>query len=205
MEENDPNFDALKDAYEKVSRYKESSQNDYEKNLMYISAGTLVLSITFIEKITPIQDAIFLWIIVVSWFLLSTSIGINLFSYWLAIHQADKLQDSINASMTFDGINDQIKENNKLLKRVNVTTLATLFIGIICLVLYCSLNVLNMSKKRSDAIPIPSKGSEYLEKGRTMSPLFNPFTSQPTQAQQAQSDSTSGSSSSQGDSSKNGQ
>lgn len=185
-----------------VRRFKENSQNDYEKNLMYITAGTLVLSITFLEKITPTQDAIHLWIIVTSWSLLSISIGLNLFSHSLAIRQAEKLEVSINSPMDLAEINTQIESNNKLMNKVNATTLATLLIGIICLVLYCSLNVLNMSKKNSQNIPQPSKGSEYIEKGRTMSPIFNPLPSRSNPAQQNQSDSTSGSNSSQSNSSK---
>jgi hypothetical protein len=35
---------------------KDKSEDNFEKNLVYMTAGTLVLSLTFIEKIAPLQN-----------------------------------------------------------------------------------------------------------------------------------------------------
>lgn len=185
------NTDKREKAYENIVRFKENSENDYEKNLMYITAGTLVLSITFLEKITPIEDAIYLPIIVVSWSALCLSIGLNLFSHWLTNRHAENLEKSfINENINLSEVNSRIDKNNIIMAWINGTTLTALLIGIICLVLYCSINILTMSKKVNNSIPTPAKPSEIIEKGRSMSRVFTP-TEQSNQPQQTQSDSSS--------------
>jgi len=52
---------------EHLLRDKEKSEDDYEKNLMLITSGTLVLSLTFIEKVAPLQDAKGIWWLIIAW------------------------------------------------------------------------------------------------------------------------------------------
>ena len=46
--------DKDRDAFQKAI---ENSENDFEKNLTYISAGALGLSLAFIEKIVKLENA----------------------------------------------------------------------------------------------------------------------------------------------------
>lgn len=55
------------DQYNELRVIKEKSEDDYEKNLVYISSGTLVLSLTFIEKIVPLQGSTVVWFLIASW------------------------------------------------------------------------------------------------------------------------------------------
>ena len=40
--------DNVKSVHEVLTKIKEKSDDDYEKNITYISSGTLILSLTFI-------------------------------------------------------------------------------------------------------------------------------------------------------------
>ena len=68
-----------------VNDTKNKSQDDFEKYINLIASGALALTITFIDKIVPISDAVFIWIIATGWGLLSLTLLLNLFSHHKSI------------------------------------------------------------------------------------------------------------------------
>jgi len=176
-------------AREVIEKVKESSQNDYEKNIIYITAGTLVLSMTFIEKISPLATALSIWMIVTSWSFLALSLAVNLFSHWYSAYLATKLQKLLNNLLiTAALVNTKIDRFNERIQVFNICTFSSMFFGILFLVLYCSKNVYHMSKLENKDGSQSPKNTDTIQKGRTFSPVadYQPSapsaTAQPAQA-----------------------
>ena len=123
-------------------RVKEKSEDDFEKNIVYISAGTLVLSLTFIEKIVDVQDSNALWVLVIAWtFLALTLIG-NLLSHHVSSYFHDLCANEYD-----DGDENLIKninKRNRILRIWNIVSISTLFIGITFLIVFSSINIYNI-------------------------------------------------------------
>lgn len=173
-------------AREVIEKVKESSQNDYEKNIIYITAGTLVLSMTFIEKISPLATALSVWMIVTSWSFLALSLAINLFSHWYSAFLATKLQNLLNnLSIAASAVNQKIDKFNARIQVFNICTFSSMFFGILFLVLYCSKNAFNMSNlENKDGQSAPAN-RDTIQKGRVFSPVsdYTPTTPQTPQPQ----------------------
>lgn len=176
-------------AREVIEKVKESSQNDYEKNIIYITAGTLVLSMTFIEKISPLATALSIWMIVTSWSFLAISLAVNLFSHWYSAYLATRLQKLLNnLSITAAEVNTKIDKFNARMQVFNICTFSSMFFGILFLVLYCSINAYHMSELENKDGNQSPKNTDTIQKGRTFSPVADyqpsvpPVTTQPAQA-----------------------
>lgn len=171
-------------AREIIEKVKESSQNDYEKNIIYITAGTLVLSMTFIEKISPLATALSIWIIITSWSFLACSLAINLFSHWYSAFLATKLQKLLNnLSIPATSINRRIDKFNARVQVFNIGTFATMFLGILFLVLYCSINANHMSELENKDGQSKPANTDTIQKGRVFSPVsdYRPEVTTPQQ------------------------
>ena len=55
---------------EELVKMKFESDKLYEKNITYITAGTLVLSLTFVEKIISLDKSYAIWILILAWSIL---------------------------------------------------------------------------------------------------------------------------------------
>ncbi|MDQ6481708.1 hypothetical protein [Dyadobacter sp. LHD-138] len=163
---------------------KDKSDDDYEKNVTYISAGTLVLSLTFLEKVVKLNDSHGLWFLISSWGFMALTLGINLVSHQLSSLFAEKNIESlteVDANPT--GVVATIQGRNKKLRILNWITTGTLFIGMVCLIIFCSINALTPQK------PVMAEdrkiNSDSLEqKGRTsIIPVSLQSTAKEVQAQ----------------------
>ncbi len=118
----------------------QKSQDDFEKQLSFISAGTLGLSMFLIDKVVKdITIAHYKWSLIVSWSLLGLTLIINLFSHFLAIRFNYMNIEEIDCSQ-YDDLKS-IKRNT-IIKFINICTLSTLILGIVFLILFMSLNIL---------------------------------------------------------------
>lgn len=135
------------DQYNELRVIKEKSEDDYEKNLVYISSGTLVLSLTFIEKIVPLQGSTVVWFLIASWIFLSVTLLLNLISHQISSKYHD---DCMLVYATDRGAGDKLALRcSKVMRGLNWGTSSTLIVGIFLLVLFCSKNALNMSKEKA--------------------------------------------------------
>jgi hypothetical protein len=137
----------LSSAREKAEALNEQTKNksddDYEKNVTYISAGTLVLSLTFLEKVVKLNDSHALWFLISSWGFMALTLGINLVSHQLSSLFAEKnIQSLTEVDADPVGVVDTIQGRNKKLRILNWITTGTLFIGMACLIIFCSINAL---------------------------------------------------------------
>ncbi|WP_144888641.1 hypothetical protein [Lacibacter cauensis] len=147
---------------ELLANIKDKSDDDYEKNITYIAAGTLVLSMTFIEKIVTLNKSNSIWILIFSWSVLVLTLLTNLIS-----HQLSSLfhENTINE---YDESNPKmltnIKSRNRIIRRINWSTTFGLTLGLILLVIFCSINSIKMTNDKD----FGTKDSDYIEKGRTI-------------------------------------
>lgn len=126
-----------------IQNIKNKSDDDYEKNVSYISAGTLVLSLTFLEKIVKLETSTGISFLILSWVLMGLTLGINLLSHQLSSLFAEKSYDE-NAEKRLEAkaIVANIRFRNKIIRFLNFVTTATLFLGMTSLITFCSINAL---------------------------------------------------------------
>ena len=170
--------DNVKSVHEVLTKIKEKSDDDYEKNITYISSGTLILSLTFIEKIVALDKSTALFSLIISWILLAITLLINLISHQISSFYHEKVIDEVKQYSNFDGekssdekkqfglsILEKITKNNNIIRFLNWLTTGTLITGIFFLILYCSLNAIKMTNEK---VNNPNSSSNYTEKGRTI-------------------------------------
>lgn len=131
-----------------IEHTKNKSDDDYEKNLTYISAGTLVLSLTFLEKVVKLNESQGLWFLIISWALMAITLGVNLVSHQFASIFAEKAIEMIpDATTNPKHFVKKAQERNKILRKLNWSTTGTLVAGMACLIIFCSINALAPPKK----------------------------------------------------------
>lgn len=155
---------------EYLKKVKEKSEDDFEKNITYISAGALGVSMTFIEKIVNLPKAIQLWLLVTAWGFLTLTLLINLLSHYLSSFFHDKTIDDLDNENS--NINKNIDSRNKRLRKINIGTIITLISGIILLIIFLSINIYYMSdKNQKNQATTESKiqdSPNYEKRGRTI-------------------------------------
>jgi hypothetical protein len=123
-----------------LQRIKEKSEDDFEKKITYISAGSLAISLTFIEKIVPLKESIEIWLLISSWTLLALTLLLNLLSHLYSSHIMDKSLDD-------DEKNDYKKSLiNWKRRRMKITiwnliNVTGLIFGIALFIIFVSINV----------------------------------------------------------------
>lgn len=186
------------DAFNKI---KEKSDDDYEKNIVYIAAGTLVLSMTFLEKIIKVETSLGIWFLISSWGLLALTLLGNLVSHQLSsrfheicIDLYDKCgelseepseEESTAFAKGLEKADKKFDWANKVIRNLNWATTISLFLGIVLMVIFCSMNALNAKsineiniKNKIDTAMSkeikPQTHATDINKGRTMSPSMRP-------------------------------
>ena len=125
---------------ETLVKTKSESDSLFEKNITFITAGTLVLSLTFIEKITTLNSSVAIWTLIVSWSTLVFTLLINLVSHNISsLYHEKTIIDFVKDDSRILVI--KIEKRNKTLRCMNWTTTISLTIGIIFLVIFCSINL----------------------------------------------------------------
>jgi cytochrome bd-type quinol oxidase subunit 2 len=117
----------------------EKGQEHFEKQLSFISAGALGISMFLIEKVVKdLSQSQYKWILIASWIALGLTLIINLISHFFSVKFNYSNIEEIDTKNY-----DQLKSirRNQIMKGMNVFTLITLIFGIIFLVLFMSLNI----------------------------------------------------------------
>lgn len=121
------------------------SEADLEKKINYISAGGLVLSITFIEKIVDLSVAKYFWILILGWLFLIATLSVNLISTYSSRKLTMKSVDDLDSGLDEVNLYKNIRYRNKKISNLDFISVITLLLGISFVVLFCSLNL--QSKK----------------------------------------------------------
>lgn len=165
-----------------LQKVVDKSEDEFEKRLLYIAAGALGLSFSFITDIVTISQSTCLWILIVGWGLLAACILINLLSHIGSKNKANESIDLIDAFLTSgesdnSSLIDAINKKNSQTELVNKTTVWSLFLGIAFIITFASINLLqnntpNKMAKKEIVTIAPDKG---LKNGRTI-PKMAPIT-----------------------------
>ena len=146
----------------------EKSENDLEHKITYISAGALALSITFIEKIVDLKKAECFWLLILGWIMLVITLSINLISTFASRKMTMKSLDEFDKKIEEKLLELNIKNRNRKISYLDLTSLITLLLGILLIVIFCSVNlqnnqsVENSNNKNKNEMP----DKDIIEKGR---------------------------------------
>jgi hypothetical protein len=135
--------DALYEYRKELAGLKESSSNFFEKQLSYISAGSLGLSMVVVDKLFKnIALTEYKWLIIISWIGFGLTLFINLISHLYAGHLHNKSIKDIDDNNYDQSI---VENRNSNIDFVNCISVVILFVGICCFILYTSINTYSMS------------------------------------------------------------
>lgn len=150
----------------------------FEKQLSYISAGALGLSFIIVEKIFDnISATSEKGILISSWVLLTFTLILNLFSHNYAtkchLKTMEEMYDfTIGNTEEYDDCDSKKRTRN--INNINAISLLSLSLGLICLILYTSINITCMSNPKKQQgqkkeVPIKSGKSRTaaLNEGKT--------------------------------------
>lgn len=148
------------------------NQEDFEKQLIFISSGSFALSMFFIEKVVPdLSASIFKSFLIISWILLGSTLIINLISHYISSRNNHELVNNINNDK-YDV--EKIQQQQRNLFHINQITIFTLIFGILFLISYSTINIMSKSNNEKPATenkvtsvipPTPKpKGQNQIEK-----------------------------------------
>ncbi len=150
-----------------VYETKSKSQDDFEKYINLIASGGLAITIAFFDKLVDIKISIYIYLIVLGWILLVTTLLLNLISHYLSISFSEKTIAEIN-DKKYDDVFINVAKRNKRIKNLNISSIGTLIIGIAAIITFLTLNLLIMSNDHPKPQERPSQPTPRIEeKGRT--------------------------------------
>lgn len=137
----------------KLDDYKARSIEAFDRNLLTLSAGSIVLSVTFVRVFVNSFPAVYDWALVFSWLAFLLTIFLVLFSYLVGIKSFDNEFEKIKArkKSTDNERGKQPKDDKKgVQKRINYIIVIrslryasgiTFFIGLLLLVFFSCSNL----------------------------------------------------------------
>jgi len=156
-----------KDFRKAVYDSKSKSEDDFEKYITLIASGALALSLTLIDKIVPIKNAIYLWILVIGWGLFSITLFASLLSHFFSRRYSENTINDIDNELEIDTIIENIDIRNSKIEVFNTISISTIFLGISSIILFITINIYNMNNdKNKNPKQQPKPLTE--EKGRTI-------------------------------------
>jgi hypothetical protein len=117
------------------------SQDAFEKQLSYIGAGALALSIGFIKDVVKdIKIADARWMLALGWVLLGCTLLVNLISHIVAADKHNKTIGETYYPESWD--RTRVQKRYKSTHALNWISVATLILGIFSIIVFVILNTL---------------------------------------------------------------
>lgn len=130
---------------ESLQNVVDKSEDEFEKRLLYVAAGALGLSFSFITDIVVINQCKLLCLLIVGWGLLSLCILINLLSHLWSKNKANKAIDLVDERLISESndskLRSEIKRMNGYTRLINNITVWFLFLGIISILSFATINL----------------------------------------------------------------
>lgn len=126
-----------------VLEQKSKSDDDFEKYITFIASGALGLTITFIDKISPLKESIVVWVIALGWVLLAFTLFINLLSHFLSSKYNEQTVQDIDDEIEYEVLINKIDVRNKTISGLNLSSIILLGLGIISILIYTIINAYN--------------------------------------------------------------
>jgi len=121
---------------------KSKSDDDFEKYITFIASGALGLTLTFLDKITPLDCAVYIWLVATGWVLLALTLLINLFSHFLSSKYTTKSIDEIDDAIDYDSLRKNLDRRNKIINNLNGWSIFLLIAGVMSILIYVILNLI---------------------------------------------------------------
>lgn len=127
------------DALREGMRYSIGKLDD---QILYISSGALAISLTFIKDIVPLQQAVWLILLFLSWLMLTVCVGLSLYSHLHSYQEHQKQLERLenNLDLKEDKSTDWINKTNTIL----------LILGIVLQVSFASINIYLMPEQATN-------------------------------------------------------
>jgi len=130
----------------KIEKYREElimllhkSQDSFEKQLSYISAGSLALSMGFIKDVVgDIELTDCTWLLDVGWILLAATLLINCISHFIAAKMHNMTVAEINEAKYDPGL---VVKRTRIISRFNFWTIVTMILGIVSIIIFVIKNI----------------------------------------------------------------
>lgn len=120
------NEEIIKERVHHIFELRKESELQFDKQLRYIAAGAIALSVTLISSI---QEISLNWVILVAWILLIFTLLVNLISFKIAVKALDY-------EIVFHPLTNEENKIDKWTKGLNITSIITLVAGLTFLVLF---------------------------------------------------------------------
>lgn len=140
MEKSEKEKEEWKEYRLSVLEEKRKSDDDFEKYITFIASGALGLTITFIDKISPLKESIVVWVIALGWVLLAFTLFINLLSHFLSSKYNEQTIQDIDDETEYDVLINRIDSRNKTISCLNLSSIILLGLGIISILIYTIVN-----------------------------------------------------------------
>lgn len=135
--ENEKQWESFKEI---VKENRSKSQDDFEKYINLMASGALGLTIAYFDKIVEIKTAIYIWVIILGWVLLISSLISNLVSHQKSIKYSDKILENLNNNDKENATTNNYKQN-KIIECLNSLSVWFLIFGIIAIFTFLTLNL----------------------------------------------------------------
>lgn len=131
--------DSLKNYKTELLSLLEKSNDNFEKQLNYISAGAIGISIIVAEKLVKdLSISTCKFSIILSWVLLTLTLISNLVSHIYTFSVHSKTIEEIDSEQYNY---NQAKQRNDTIKKWNIASAIMLILGIIFFIIFISLNL----------------------------------------------------------------
>jgi thiosulfate reductase cytochrome b subunit len=145
-----PTSDA-KEYLELVRKVHDYGQEEYDKNILYISSSALGLTLAFIDKIVKLNAAIYKWNLWTGWLLLGSTILLYVVSHLISAHVQRLLITKVEAAEKNNvlkvredtDVKSVIKNGSNFISVINWFLYLGMTIGIISIMKFLYHNLLN--------------------------------------------------------------
>lgn len=129
------------------SLYIQKSKSDdyFEKAITFISSGALGITLTFHDKIVPIENSSFIFLISLGWFFLVATLFVNLISHYKSGKSIDKsideIDDIIAYRINYETYQMNIAKRNKFIDFLNKSSIFLLGSALFLIITYITINI----------------------------------------------------------------
>jgi uncharacterized membrane protein YbhN (UPF0104 family) len=124
--------DEIKDWKNRIHEYRKEAASQFNKQLVFLSSGGLILSVGFVKDIVDIKSASSIWLLALAWILFVISLLSNLFSYQSTMKAMD---------LELDDKCDESDEQDKTTKIIDYISIYSLIIAISVFILFVAINI----------------------------------------------------------------
>lgn len=135
----------FKEYRDKLSEVIKHSENEFEKKIIYISAGGLAVSMVLVKDVIPIGVCIYKWMLVCGWTGLILAIILNVSSQFvtkgIARALCGKIGMYLEGKLSSLNLTNEAKRMNVWIELFNYATISSMLFGIILILTFTYLNL----------------------------------------------------------------